>query len=132
MIDSGLGEAMCFDSLSRQLADLAISFTDIYHLVSTNAHPDHFGLSGRLQASPNIKAIPNSRDWEMARVVIEECHEAFWTRYLIGKKLYVPRSETEGHLDFLDFGRMLYATGLDPDIMLEGVNPRRSPCGSTV
>lgn len=53
LIDAGWNSEEAFQSLEKQLAEIGIKFKDISQIIVTHAHPDHYGLVGRLkQLSP--------------------------------------------------------------------------------
>jgi glyoxylase-like metal-dependent hydrolase (beta-lactamase superfamily II) len=49
LVDTGWNTPESFDSLKEQLAELGIEGREISQIVITHAHPDHYGLSGRLK-----------------------------------------------------------------------------------
>jgi glyoxylase-like metal-dependent hydrolase (beta-lactamase superfamily II) len=49
LIDTGWNTAESFDSLKKQLAELGIKGKEISRIVVTHAHPDHYGLAGKLK-----------------------------------------------------------------------------------
>jgi len=50
LIDTGWNTAEAFASLKKQLAELGIKGKEISRIVVTHAHPDHYGLAGKLKA----------------------------------------------------------------------------------
>lgn len=48
LIDTGWNTDEAFDSLSNQLKTIGVTWNDVRYIVITHAHPDHFGLVGRL------------------------------------------------------------------------------------
>jgi glyoxylase-like metal-dependent hydrolase (beta-lactamase superfamily II) len=49
LIDTGWNTTESFDSLKEQLAELGVSGKEISRIVVTHAHPDHYGLAGKLK-----------------------------------------------------------------------------------
>ena len=49
LIDTGWSTEETFSSLTQQLANIDINPEDISQIVITHAHPDHYGLAGRLR-----------------------------------------------------------------------------------
>jgi glyoxylase-like metal-dependent hydrolase (beta-lactamase superfamily II) len=49
LIDTGWNTEEAFDSLKGQLAEIGVNFKDISQIVITHAHPDHYGLAGKLK-----------------------------------------------------------------------------------
>jgi glyoxylase-like metal-dependent hydrolase (beta-lactamase superfamily II) len=49
LIDTGWNTDEALDSLKKQLADIGINLADVSQIVVTHAHPDHYGLAGRLR-----------------------------------------------------------------------------------
>lgn len=48
LIDTGWNTDEAFDSLTNQLKTIEVNWNDVRYIVITHAHPDHFGLVGRL------------------------------------------------------------------------------------
>ena len=49
LIDTGWNTDESFDSLKEQLAELGIEGREISQIVVTHAHPDHYGMAGKLK-----------------------------------------------------------------------------------
>jgi len=49
LVDTGWNTAEAFDSLKKQLVELGIEGKEISRIVVTHAHPDHYGLAGKLK-----------------------------------------------------------------------------------
>lgn len=49
LIDTGWNTEEAFESLKRQLGNLDVNLKEIRQIVVTHAHPDHYGLAGRLK-----------------------------------------------------------------------------------
>jgi glyoxylase-like metal-dependent hydrolase (beta-lactamase superfamily II) len=49
LVDTGWNTAESFDSLKEQLAELGVRGSQISRIVVTHAHPDHYGLAGKLK-----------------------------------------------------------------------------------
>ena len=54
LIDTGWGDAALASS-QKQLTKIGINFKDITQIVITHAHPDHYGLAGRLKQLSEAK-----------------------------------------------------------------------------
>jgi len=54
LIDTGWGDE-ALASLQKQLTKIGINFEDINQIVVTHAHPDHYGLAGRLKQLSGAK-----------------------------------------------------------------------------
>jgi len=50
LIDTGWNTDESFDSLKEQLAELGIEGREISQIVVTHAHPDHYGLAGKIKS----------------------------------------------------------------------------------
>jgi glyoxylase-like metal-dependent hydrolase (beta-lactamase superfamily II) len=55
LVDTGWGTDQAWDSFLSQLAEIKIEVRDISSILITHAHPDHLGLSGRLQKLSKAK-----------------------------------------------------------------------------
>ncbi|MDP3880275.1 MAG: MBL fold metallo-hydrolase [Dehalococcoidales bacterium] len=49
LIDTGWNNEETLQSLQDQLAEIGVGFKDISRIIATHAHPDHYGLAGRLR-----------------------------------------------------------------------------------
>ena len=49
LVDAGLNDDGTFSTLHNYLVKHGISFSDITQIVITHAHPDHFGMAGRVK-----------------------------------------------------------------------------------
>ena len=49
LIDTGWNSEEAFQSLEKQLTEIGTDFQDISQIIVTHAHPDHYGLAGRLK-----------------------------------------------------------------------------------
>ncbi|MFC2069888.1 MBL fold metallo-hydrolase [Chloroflexota bacterium] len=54
MIDAGWNSERALNSLEEQLTEIGISLDDIYQIVITHTHADHYGLVGRLKESTQV------------------------------------------------------------------------------
>jgi glyoxylase-like metal-dependent hydrolase (beta-lactamase superfamily II) len=50
LVDTGWNTDESFDSLKEQLAELGIEGREISQIVITHAHPDHYGLAGKIKS----------------------------------------------------------------------------------
>jgi len=57
LIDTGWNTEEAFAALTNQLENIGIALNDIRYIVITHAHPDHFGLLGRLVHHTRAKII---------------------------------------------------------------------------
>lgn len=57
LIDTGWNTEEAFISLTNQLKDIGVSWLDVRYIVITHAHPDHFGLVGRLVQHTKAKVV---------------------------------------------------------------------------
>jgi len=62
LIDTGWNTDEAFDSLKKQLADISINLEDISQIVVTHAHPDHYGLGGKLRELYGTKLALHYRE----------------------------------------------------------------------
>ena len=63
MIDTGWFTAESFASLQTELKNVGLNVSDIVTIIITHAHPDHFGLAGKIkQLSPRAELLMHS--WE--------------------------------------------------------------------
>lgn len=49
LIDTGWNSEEAFQSLEKQLTEIGTDFQEISQIIVTHAHPDHYGLAGRLK-----------------------------------------------------------------------------------
>ncbi len=76
LVDTGWNTQESFDALDEQLSEVGVGWEDLRYIVITHAHPDHYGLVGRL--------VQHTK----AKLVIHEIEQAFLTpRYLESEKL---------------------------------------------
>lgn len=55
LIDAGMNTEEALQSLKKQLTEIGINFKDISQIIVTHAHPDHYGLAGRLRQLSSAK-----------------------------------------------------------------------------
>jgi glyoxylase-like metal-dependent hydrolase (beta-lactamase superfamily II) len=121
MVDSGLNDQTCFNALCQQLTSLSISVEEIRWLLITHFHPDHYGLAGRIKAVSDAAVIMHRQDWDMVQFVTDVAEEWSADSFVEwARSLGVPASEMEGYQKVIGFGRGLFPTGAEPDILLEG------------
>jgi glyoxylase-like metal-dependent hydrolase (beta-lactamase superfamily II) len=76
LVDTGWNTQEAFDALAEQLSGAGVGWDDLRYIVITHAHPDHYGLVGRL--------VQHTR----AKLVIHEIEKSFLApRYLESEKL---------------------------------------------
>ncbi len=119
LIDTGWNTEEAFASLTNQLEVIGIAWNDIRYIVITHAHPDHFGLVGRL-----VKHTT-------AKIVMHELENAFvHQRYLDFDKLLeemgywlringVPEI-TRPLLQRSSLSQLGYVAVAKPDIVVQG------------
>ena len=121
MVDSGYNDKACFDALCRQIDSLGITLRDIRWLVITHYHPDHSGLANLIKAASGAKVVMHRDDWNILQNIVGSSEEwninglVPWVR-----SLGVPPIELEGFREMATFGRRLFPTGLEVDILLQG------------
>ncbi len=57
LVDAGWNTPEAFDALAAQLAEAGVGFGDLRYIVITHAHPDHYGLVGRLVEHTQAKLV---------------------------------------------------------------------------
>ena len=57
LIDSGWNTEDSFMALEKGVREAGKALADVAYLVATHAHPDHFGLMGRLQEHTDARVI---------------------------------------------------------------------------
>ena len=62
LIDTGWDTEEAFDSLKKQLTDIGINLEDVSQMVVTHAHPDHYGLAGKLKHLYGTKLALHCRE----------------------------------------------------------------------
>lgn len=55
LIDAGWNSEEALQSLKKQLTEIGIDLKDISQIIATHAHPDHYGLAGRLRQLSRAK-----------------------------------------------------------------------------
>src|SRR5262249_18281108 len=70
-VDAGLNTEQARKIWEQALGELGWSFADLRQIVVTHSHPDHFGLTGWLQARAggNPAVWISEREWEIVRIV---------------------------------------------------------------
>ena len=121
MVDSGYNDKGCYDAVCRQIDSLGITLKDIRWLVITHYHPDHSGLANLIKAASGAKVVMHQDDWNILQNIVGSSGDwninglVPWVR-----SLGVPPIELEGFREMATFGRMLFPTGLEVDILLQG------------
>lgn len=78
LIDSGWNTDEAFHALAQQLADVKAGWEDLRYIVITHAHPDHFGLAGRLKKVTKAELVLHKLELAIVQqryVVIDELVE---------------------------------------------------------
>jgi len=57
LIDSGWNADKVFVSLEKQLAEIGANIKDIYQIIITHIHPDHYGLVGKLKQLTHAEVL---------------------------------------------------------------------------
>ena len=65
LIDTGWNSDQAFHALVEELADAGADFKDIKEIVVTHAHPDHYGLVGKVYELSKAKIYMHRRDEEI-------------------------------------------------------------------
>jgi glyoxylase-like metal-dependent hydrolase (beta-lactamase superfamily II) len=65
LIDTGWNSEESFHAFVEELADAGADFKDIKQIVVTHAHPDHYGLVGKVHELSNAKIYMHRRDEEI-------------------------------------------------------------------
>lgn len=129
MVDSGYNHDHPYEALGQHLDTLGIRIQDIRWVFLTHYHPDHSGLAMRIRDASGARVILHQDDWNILQHAVGSSEEwnldglVEWAR-----TLGVPSSELDEFYQVASFGRTLFPGGLEPDIVLEGVE---SPVGET-
>ena len=67
LIDTGWNSDQAFHALREELDDVGADFKDIKQIVVTHAHPDHYGLVGKVRELSKAKIYMHRRDEEIFR-----------------------------------------------------------------
>lgn len=67
LIDTGWNTEEAFESLKRQLANLHVNLKEIRQIVVTHAHPDHYGLAGRLKHLSHAQVYLHEQERELIK-----------------------------------------------------------------
>lgn len=119
LIDTGWNTEEAFASLNNQLEIIGIAWNDIRYIVITHAHPDHFGLVGRLVQHTTAKIVMHELENAMVHQrfvdldnLVEEM--GYWLR-LNG----VPEI-TRPILQRSSLSQLGYVAVAKPDIIVQG------------
>ncbi|MFP3975936.1 MAG: MBL fold metallo-hydrolase [Dehalococcoidia bacterium] len=71
LVDTGWDTPSAFESLQSQLRDIGLDFRDITRILITHAHPDHFGMAGKIKGLSGAKVA-------MHRLEAETIQSRYW------------------------------------------------------
>jgi glyoxylase-like metal-dependent hydrolase (beta-lactamase superfamily II) len=121
MVDSGYNDEGCFNALCQQIDSLGIELKDIRWLVLTHYHPDHSGLANLIKAASGAKVVMHQDDWNILENIVGSSEE--WNIHGLVpwvRSFGVPPNQLEGFREMATFGRRLFPTGLEVDVLLQG------------
>ena len=67
LVDTGWNTEEAFDSLKGQLAEISVNFEDISQIAITHAHPDHYGLAGKLKYLCHAQIYLHEREKDLIK-----------------------------------------------------------------
>jgi glyoxylase-like metal-dependent hydrolase (beta-lactamase superfamily II) len=65
LIDTGWNSDQAFNALAEGLNDIGADFKDIKKIIMTHAHPDHYGLVGKVRELSKAKIYIHHKDEEI-------------------------------------------------------------------
>jgi len=130
LVDCGLKDRSCLDSLLRQLDALNVSPRDIKWLMITHFHPDHFGLASKLKTLSNARIIMHRLDWEVLQFILKAAHGSVSQTFdqWVTSVGVLPK-ELEGYNRAFEFGTALFPLDAEPDSLLDGEDERVGDSG---
>ncbi len=120
MVDSGYNDAGAFDILCRRVSEIGLSIKDIRWLFLTHYHPDHSGLAKHIKDASGAQVIIHRADWDILQHTVGP-NKVWNLDGLVewAKCLGVPPGVLQNFYDMASFGRALFPTGLEPDVVLD-------------
>lgn len=67
LIDTGWNIDVSFSALNLQLSEAGVLWSDLRYIVITHAHPDHYGLVGRIIEFTNAKIVMHKIETSLSR-----------------------------------------------------------------
>ncbi|MPZ23455.1 MAG: MBL fold metallo-hydrolase [Dehalococcoidia bacterium] len=119
LVDNGWNTDVAHDALQQSLKDHDLSIADVSQLALTHAHPDHFGLTGRVREESGCTVLMHEKEAEFigSRYLEPDHLVADMKQFMIHHGVPAERSDkmATGSLGMLD---KVYAT--EPDVKLKG------------
>ena len=78
LVDAGWDCDDAFDALERQLGEIGLGFDAISQVVITHAHPDHYGLMGRITRCCGAKSALHKADCDVIEAVAQDRAGRAW------------------------------------------------------
>jgi len=121
LVDTGYNHDHPYSAFRRHLDTLGVPIEDIRWVFVTHYHPDHSGLAGRIRSASGARVIMHMDDWSIMQYAVG-AGEVWTLDGLVewAKTLGVPANELGQFYDTASFGRTLFPSGLEPDVVLEG------------
>lgn len=119
LVDTGWNTDEAFRSLTRQLKNAAVIWSDLRYIVITHAHPDHFGLVGRLKKLTKAILVLHKMELAIVRPRYVDFDELVEN---MGKWLSingVPDSSTP-LLQKASLSKLGYVSLAQPDLIVKG------------
>ena len=125
LVDTGWNTPEALDSLAEQIKEIGLDFSDIYLIVVTHMHPDHYGLAGKVRELSQAKlALHRIENGLIESSTIDSINREMerWMR-----ANGVPEEELKKFREAFSARRKAFAFAR-PDIALEG--GERIPTGA--